>query len=262
MEKLTDKEYFALPRFSHSAMKNFEQSPLHYLHDKRTPTEPTEAMVLGSAFHCRILEPDEFWKRYAVAPIVDRRTTIGKETWRMFCDANQGKNIITTEMLELIKRMEEAINKNPASREILDVITETEKPLLWKQTETGVECKGKIDGIGEIILDLKTCMDARPEFFHKTVLNDYKRQPAMYVEGAKANKLGSKDFYFIAIEKKPPFGISVHKVGRDFLDFGSQSVYKICQDFAYWQEMGSPEVGYEWRAPLGYFTINVPYWLK
>lgn len=260
--QITDQEYFKIERFSHSAMKNFEQSPLHYLHEKRTPKEETPALVLGTAFHCAILEPDKYETAYVVAPQVDRRTTIGKQTWEAFCQQAEGKKILSAEMAIQIMKMKTALYNNPPAKELLDQITETEKALLWTQPETGVECKGKLDGIGDVIIDLKTCMDARPEFFHRTILNDYKRQPAMYVDGAKANKLGSKDFYFIAIEKEAPFGISVHKVGRDLLDFGRQSVYSICQDFAYWKEMGAPEVVYEWRAPLGYFTVNVPYWMK
>lgn len=262
MEKITDEEYFKIDRLSHSTMKHFEQSPLHYLYEKRNKTEPTPAMILGSAFHCLVLEPDKYDETYAVAPQVDRRTNVGKETWSMFCNANQGKKILTEEMALQIKRMRDALYLNGPAKELLDQINETEKALFWVQKETGVECKGKIDGIGDVIIDLKTCMDARPEFFHKTILNDYKRQPSLYREGAKQNKMGSKDFYFIAIEKEPPYGISCHKIARDFLDYGDQSIYQLCGDYSYWREMGSPELGYDWRAPLGYFTVNVPYWLK
>lgn len=259
---MKDEEYFSLDRFSHSAMKKFEQSPLHYLNEKRTPQEETPALVLGSAFHCLVLEPERFEEAYAVAPHLDRRTSVGKSTWEAFCMASSGKKIISDEMYAKVGKMRDALYNNPPAKELMDQITETEKAILWEQRETGVPCKGKIDGIGEVIIDLKSCQDARQEFFHKAIINDYKRQPAMYVDAAKANKLGSKDFYFIAVEKEAPFGVSVHKVARDLMDYGRQSIYSICQDFAYWKEMGSPEVGYEWRAPLGYFTVNVPYWMK
>src|SRR4051812_2142933 len=70
------------------------------------------------------------------------------------------------------------------------------------------------------------------------------------------------DFYFIAVEKEPPYGVSVNKAARDFLTAGRDLNDKTLEDFAYWKQMGAPDVGYEWRKPLLYSTLNAPYWAK
>lgn len=66
---LPAEAYHAAPGLSHSGMRDLAVSPLHYWHrhlsPSRRPHPPTPAQRLGSAVHCRVLEPDEFTRRYA-----------------------------------------------------------------------------------------------------------------------------------------------------------------------------------------------------
>ncbi|HAG3150147.1 TPA: exodeoxyribonuclease 8, partial [Salmonella enterica] len=51
-------------------------TPAIYLWRKNAPvdTEKTKTLDTGTAFHCRILEPEEFSKRFIIAPEFNRRT--------------------------------------------------------------------------------------------------------------------------------------------------------------------------------------------
>jgi len=64
---------------SYSALKAYAKSPNHYLMYVGREFVETPAMVLGSALHCLVLEPQEWSKRYITAPKFDRRTKAGKE---------------------------------------------------------------------------------------------------------------------------------------------------------------------------------------
>jgi exodeoxyribonuclease VIII len=84
-----------------------------------------------------------------------------------------------------------------------------------------------------IIPDLKSCLDASPEEFAKTIFNmDYHIQAAMYVDGLKANNIDAKVFVFVAVEKEPPFAVGVYVLDNDYIEIGRQQYKKALQILA------------------------------
>ncbi len=275
----TDKEYFLLDRMSNSSMTHFKRSPRHYLYEKTHKKEPTDAMIFGSAFHCFVLEPEKFEEQYCTLPgDAPKRPTSAQWNakkpspesvasmawWNEFNAANGTKIILDAEDLEKIKRMNDALLSNEFARELLDAVTEVEKPMLWTDEVTGIECKGKIDGFSNsFTLDLKTCLNAHPDSFSIDAFNSaYHRQAAFYMDARGVLKMGKGDFYFIAIEKEAPYGVSPMKCTNDFISHGRFVYSNILEDFRYWKEMGSPDVSYEWRSPFGYHDLSLPAWVK
>jgi hypothetical protein len=257
-----DAEYFRLDRMSNSALKHFKRSPRHYLWSKMHK-ETTPAMVFGSAFHCFVLEPERFKEDYAVKDKVDGRTKAGKEYNDWFEIENGDKEILDSESFVKIQRMNDVLMKNKFAVELLSEPGEVEKPFLWTDELTGIEMKGKMDKVcNSFTLDLKTTINATPESFASTCFNDYLTQPAVYRDARKHEGMKKGDFYFIAIEKEPPYGISIHKCGMDFFERGWDAYQTILADYAYWIEMGQPDADYVWQSPKGYFTLNLPFWAK
>lgn len=190
---------------SHSALKAFMRSPNHYLQYVNKTVEATPAMKFGSAFHCAVLEPQEFSKRYAVAPQVDKRTKAGKEAWKEFVEANSSLEVITQDEREQIQVMHEAIQNFAPARELLascEAFEEERQHALF-----GMPFKGIADAVGQnFVVDLKTTLDASPEGFMKTAYNmGYHEQAAAY----KALFAKSR-FYWIAVEKNNPFNVAVY----------------------------------------------------
>lgn len=253
--------YYSIPRMSNSALKHFRRSPRHYLTNKQFPVV-TEAMVIGQAFHAFILEPDKFTGEFAVAPVCDRRTKEGKSTYAEFqLTLKPGQQIIFKDDMAMIERMRESLYDDAHARELLDSVAWAEKPFEWTDDITGVECKAKMDAGNDVFtLDLKSCENADPFTFASYAYNNLLTQPAMYVDARGANKMNKGAFYFICIEKSPPYGVSVLKVGNDFIKEGRAVYGEILSDYAYWLEMGSPDVCYSWKAPLGYHMLNLPKW--
>lgn len=78
---ISNEDYHAGPGISKSQLDDIAISPAIYQWRRHAPVdaEKTAALDLGTALHCLLLEPDEFSKRFEIAPEVNRRTTAGKE---------------------------------------------------------------------------------------------------------------------------------------------------------------------------------------
>ncbi|NAI30109.1 exodeoxyribonuclease VIII, partial [Escherichia coli] len=77
---ISNENYHAGPGVSKSQLDDIADTPALYLWRKNAPvdTTKTKTLDLGTAFHCRVLEPEEFSNRFIVAPEFNRRTTAGK----------------------------------------------------------------------------------------------------------------------------------------------------------------------------------------
>ncbi len=272
-------DYYQIDKMSNSAMSHFKRSPLHYNFYRNTRIEPTRPMIFGNAFHTAILEDEKFSERYVELPEgAPKRPTAQQwnakkpspesqasmNWWLEFNAHNQEKIILNSKETQLLKNMKDALFNHEQAMEYLNEIKEAEKELSWKDDITGIEMKGKLDGFcDDFTIDLKTCITAEPQGFMNTAFNSaYHRQAALYMDGRGLSKFKKGDFYFIACEKVAPFGISIIKCGDDIIKHGRAVYSSILEDFQYWNEMGRPNVGYEWKAPVGYFTWNLPNWMK
>lgn len=168
-------------------------------------TEPTEAMLVGSAFHAMMLEPDVFKRDYAFEPSMDRRTKAGKEyisQWNM--DNEQIPNHIPGKYEEMLINMQESLSKCDAYNHLVKPEGEFEQIKLFELE--GFKCKSKIDYYNpkeNYIVDIKTCQKLDIESIVQSI-KDYKYgiQAAFYLDGIKAHK-----FYFVFIEKRAPYDV-------------------------------------------------------
>jgi len=207
------------------------KSPAHYYArylDPQRPPEPSRAGQLeGSLAHCALLEPDEFFKRYAsLPPDAPRRPTEAQwkaknpspesiasmAWWEKFNADHVGKQIITGEQATTAFRQAESVRKLPDVREILEVGA-AEQSAYWIDPETGELCRCRPDwnrpcGESEVILlDLKTYSSACPaEFARQVARKRYHVQDGFYSDGyGTASKRTVLDFVFVAVETEWPY---------------------------------------------------------
>lgn len=235
---------------SSSALKSFAKSPNHYIEYVTGKKETTPAMLFGSAFHCWILEPKEFAKRYAVAPKVDRRTKAGKEVWNAFVEGSKDMDVLTQQDMGLILDMHARIREHAPAQKIIDDCTSYE--LMIDGTIADVTFRGIADGLSDsYIVDLKTCQDASPEAFQRTAYQSF------YHEQAAAYQLlfGVQKFYWIAIEKNAPYNVAVYQQSQDAFMKAKHHLESLVRQWDAWD--GKPQsYGNE------VFMLNLPKWAQ
>lgn len=233
IKDIVDKVMAGEKSLSYSALSNFKSSPKDYIDYCLKTVEPTPAMVFGKMVHCLILEPDEFPLRYFVLDdkeIVaeigggNPRNTNNYKAWKQNeITKAEGKEIVAPN--DYLTAQIQALNvtHNRAASKVLKMVSEHEKKIEWNYLNFFF--RGILDGDGECVLDLKSCSDATPRKFQRTIIEmDYHIQAAMYLKG-----LGVKKRYFIIAMDST--GVSVHELSETILGYGMEEYDRLLIKF-------------------------------
>lgn len=240
---MTNFDYRKAEGVSSSELKQMVKSPAHYRYWKDNPDDSdTPALLFGRACHKYVLETYDFYKEFAVAPNVDRRTKEGKEAWSKFLYDNWGKDIITEEQFEVIDAMRNAMLATPFVSKLIN--GEHEVSLFWTDEDTGIKCKCRPDSLSDklkIVVDYKTCDNAETQHFMRKAIDlGYDLQASYYLDGVKATTGLDCIFVFIAQEKKPPYAVNILQADDVFIRSGRQlykdmlATYKECTETGNW----------------------------
>jgi len=225
---LSNEDYHRLKAVSPSQIKVLGRSPLHYfdqfLAEDREKREPTPAMLMGTALHTAVLEP-ELWDSTIAVPkqAFDRRSRVGKELAAEFERESAGKIVLSPEDAYEVLRMADAVRKHPAAGFILDLPGRREASYTWTDEATGLECKTRPDWHsedGRVVVDVKTCRDASRAEFAKAIANlDYHVQAAWNVSA-----IGAEQFITIAVENTRPYAVAVYPASGAMIAAGMRRV--------------------------------------
>lgn len=218
--------YHSGPGISKSGLDLIARSPAHYAY--RTATEPTRAMVIGSATHAAILEPAEFDKQYMLLrDVTDRRSSVYKQAAEQF----GADNVLTGTEADAVIGMRESVRLNSAAVELLDASGHVELAAFATDPVTGVLVKCKFDKLLADLrsVDLKTTQDLRD--FAKSVANyRYHVQQAYYSDVfAWATGLQLESFDFLAVEKDAPNASRIFRLDTPSVDYG-RKLYRQALD--------------------------------
>lgn len=263
-------EYLKHPGLSNSRLCDFKQSPLHYKYRLDNPEPDTKATLTGSAFHYLCFEPGKI-KNYMIVldehdrpvPSKDYRNAENK-AWKdtKITEALRlKKEIISSDDFGVAQDMYEAVEKDSHAFELLRAGgNQYEKFDTWEWD--GILFKKKTDIYNEYFQgDLKSCDNADPWVFSKQIFNwDYDQQGGMYSDAERILKDTAffNPFYIIAVEKSPPYGVSVHELTNDVLQYGCDQYRKLakqleeCRKKNHWP-------GYHYKY-TGYNQVELPAW--
>jgi exodeoxyribonuclease VIII len=232
-KQMTEKQYNELNAVRRSDLLKLRKSPLHFKWTKEHPEEPSAALIFGSAMHKAVLEPDTFAQEFAVAPKIDRRTNAGKEAWEIFQFENDDKTIISQADADQILEMKMALHDHPTAERLLS--GEHEQTYVWTDTETGEECKVRLDCLTEwrghpVIVDYKTVSSCEDYAFERECRKfGYKIQAGMYTEGllVATNFITDAGFMFVCQEKTPPYAVRVYECDPSFIAQGNRQFHEL-----------------------------------
>ena len=272
----SDPDYRAAKGLSQSAMKELLISPAHFLArygPDAEPFFPSKAMTDGTAIHHKVLEPDTFDATYInkgekpKEPTVPEMKALCKESGH---DVPSGAKKADLELLlwpegkpkDRRKALDadtwRMVNNAAAALRTHDIAGDWFCPgatdyrkhnevSVYVKHENGQILKGRFDRLdtsGEVIriLDLKTTVNASPREFQRSVVNySYDLQAAWYMNLARRAFPGRPvEFYFVALERKAPYGISVFKASDNLLHSGQVKMdraldtYCQCEALNYW----------------------------
>ncbi len=242
---MTNKEYREHEGVSRSELNILlQKTPLHLKYAQEHKEEDSLALLEGRAAHKMVLEPESFYKEFAVAPKCDRRTAEGKATYAAFLEESEGKDVITDETMTKITEMAEALKENEFAVKLLT--GEYEQSFFWTDAETGEKCKVRPDCLSVVdgqkyIVDYKTTDSCADGMFERSVRKyGYKFQAGMYREGVFQNTFDEYKFAFVAQEKKAPYASRVYICTDGFVQEGytqfrrAITLYHLCKENNDW----------------------------
>ena len=225
----TNKEYHSYREaISKSRLEKMSVCPSYFKWCEDNPQEPTEDMILGSAFHKIVLEPQDFDKEFIVMPNVDRRTKEGKTIYAEFIINAEGKQVITQEQYDTICGMRDSILSNKYAKVLIN--GNIEQSFYFNDDLTGEYCKcrpdiwRKLKDDSIVLVDLKSTKSALTnDFIRDVVKYGYDLQDFHYTNGVSKVLNIPKDkisFIFIAVEKKPPYLCNILQADEFILQRG------------------------------------------
>ena len=226
---MSDAEYFSRTELSNSDCKLINDSFGAYLN--KGNMETTEAMAFGKMVHAYILEESEFWKKYVVAPVIDRRTTQGKLDWKQL--ESSGLEIVSAQQWVELNQIRQNVLNHPVASKI---IAGGEREGVFFGYCNGVKTRSKIDMVHNgFIIDLKTSQSASKSEFMRSMANfNYHMQAAFYVDIAKQNGLDIKGFIFLVVEKKATTcGVGVYVIDEEAIDLGRKMYQRAIEKYKY-----------------------------
>ncbi|EGR9571004.1 exonuclease VIII [Salmonella enterica subsp. enterica serovar Grumpensis] len=259
---IPNEAYHAGPGVSKSQLDDIADTPAIYLWRKNAPvdTEKTKTLDTGTAFHCRILEPEEFSKRFIIAPEFNRRTSAGKEEEKTFLEecARTGRTVLTAEEGRKIELMYQSVMALPLGQWLVESAGYAESSVYWEDPETGILCRCRPDKIipeFHWIMDVKTTADIQR---FRTAYYDYRYhvQDAFYSDGYRAQFGEIPTFVFLVASTTAECGrypVEIFMMGEDAKLAGQREYRRNLQILA---ECLNND---EWPAIK---TLSLPRWAK
>ena len=233
-EGLTIEEYLAIDAMSASGIEQLRKSPVHLKHYRDNPKPSTPAMELGTALHMALLEPLLFEGQYVTLGQCEAQKRSGfpcENQGSVYRDGSSycgvrghdplggepmdpGVHVLTEDAMADLQGMTAAIQAHPRARTFFQGRGDYELTGIWRDEETGVLCKMRIDRDVErslLIADLKSARDASPHGFRRDAAKmGYHRKAAFYRRGCAALGRERNSSALIVPENTPPYPVAVY----------------------------------------------------
>lgn len=260
-EGVPDADYRRWPRLSKSKLEWGMVSMLHLkaASDGLLDREDTDAIAFGRALHDRLLLPDLFKSKYAVA---DRcvsftgkkeqcsRTGVLRVNGNWLCAQHSGNTqadaveVLSEDEFDKIGAIARSVYAHPVVK-LLRQAGGCEASMAWKDSATGILMKGRADkivtdwGDRPAIVDVKSVVSLESRKMRRAIYDyGWHRQAAIYVDGYGAITTREADFINIFVEKQYPYAVAVRQLCEQSVTLGRREYRSILQRWAHCLKTG------------------------
>lgn len=236
-EGVPDETYHALPYVSRSRMAKIANGEWTWrmlkhemdtyeaeVHDPRVRNATTDAKAFGSVMHALLLEPNEAEQRVIRRPTAGRAGTITKETENHLEGRPKLSYVVWPAVYDEAMRLRDFVMGHPIAGRFIEKTKTREVAAIWDEptrakidgefVEATVRCKAKIDlwVPGTAMGDLKFVHNGSWDAFRKASKQSrLDLQDAHYRRGAIRLGIPEKAFWFLYVDKRPPFDVGLYE---------------------------------------------------
>lgn len=219
------EDYAAIDAINYSSLKHMMRSPLVYRWHKDHPQPPTPAMILGTATHRVLLEPERVGD-FAVWTGGRRQS----KAWDAFCVENEGRFIVNEDERDAMVGMAVAVRKNVVAARYLSG-GKGEVSVVWVDRATKRLMKARFDYLPNErreVIGLKTARDARPfRFGNEAYRLGYHIQWALYRDAYYTLFRELPDMKEIVVESKAPHETVVYHIPDEVIQQGKDDMSRL-----------------------------------
>jgi hypothetical protein len=231
--------------------------PAIYDYERRHGGKHSKSMDAGTRAHAMVLGKGE--EQLAMLDYPDYKTRKAQDD-KKAAIANGKIPTLPHELADAIA-IRDAVFNDPEARSLLDDVTDVELSMFWRDPETGIWLRGRMDALAwrdrPVIVDLKKTKDPSPESFAKSIAEyRYDMQDRHYRDGLAAvlsgypGELRADDigFRFIAVGVEPPHLVMVYELGADDTERADESnraardTYRRCAERGAWPKWSDSAV--------------------
>ena len=242
--QISNAEYHADPALSKSGLSDISHTPKKFKVNRQIEHKSSPVFDLGTAAHAAILEPDKYWEMVAVPPpdLLAKNgalsTKVAKE-WKAEQE-DKGKVVIKQDFQNKVEAMAENVLERPEHSEAKALLTGGHAELsgFWEETEFGAPFMLKIrpDYLpgGNLVVDLKTDIDASPEAFARKTFNLKYHWSAWltcrgleYLTGERHDQ-----YFFVVVEKEIPFDVAVYEVPTYAFELARRQIRPLLERYS------------------------------
>lgn len=234
---IPEEEYHPSPGVSVSALKRFAEAPAKVKVNRAS----TSSLAFGSLAHTAILQPHLLADRYHVVDL--ERISAREKATKDAMAAAGGRELVKRSDWNDAMRLRDRVHSHPTLRDMLAPQgMQVEASFYWIDPITELLCRGRADALRddwEVVIDLKSTVDASPEGFQRAVANyNYHWQQAHYERGLSFTWKPPQAFFFVAIETEDPFLPAIYELDTRAVDLGRRQVAENLERWAECERTG------------------------
>ena len=238
-------EYKAIKAINATSIKAGAESMRAMHHAITVGRKETKALVMGSAFHLAVLEPDEWASCYVISG------TRNSKAYKELRAANPKALILSEDEHAIIQRAADYLAGCKDVQELL-AGTDREVSLTWDDADIGHKCKCRIDAVrgGDepCLIELKSARDLGKDcraFIRQSAQLNYHLQLGFYGRGYRMKYFKPAQVKVLAVQLEPfpdhaimpchPMELAAAeqeciRIARDYLE---------CEKAGFWPGVGS-----------------------